>query len=107
MSLLDPPEYQKLLRMTTVWRVALLAVLLSALIAFAAHSEDAPAPPKMSVGVSQCNKIIALWIVLQNGRVVRMDKDNHPDTPEHQKALLEWVKTGPSDIYVAPCGISI
>ncbi len=96
---------------TTAWRIVILLSILIwvGIISGIAHSADvpvAPKPPTMSFGVSQCGKMIALWIITQDGHMVRMDKDHHPDTVEHQKALLEWVNTGPVDIYVMSCGIT-
>jgi len=98
---------QRILQATTIWRITILLALLGALLlSLPSHSADAPVPPKASFGVSQCGKMVALWIITQDGRIVRMDKLHHPDTEQHQKDLMDWVATGPTDIYVAPCGIS-
>jgi hypothetical protein len=61
---------QRILQATTAWRITFLSCILFWLIFIAviAHSEDAPAPPKASFGVIQCGKMVALWIVTQDGQ---------------------------------------
>lgn len=62
-------------------------------------------PPQGTFGVKFCNQIV-LWVILQNGKVVRMDKDHHPKTPEDLQAFLQWIETGPTDIKILPCPVS-
>lgn len=61
-------------------------------------------PPEASFGVKFCHEIV-IWVVLQNGKVIRVDKAHHPKTPEDMQKFLAWLETGPSDIAVLPCPV--
>lgn len=65
-----------------------------------------PVPPQASFTVTQCGKIVVIWVLLPNGKVARMDKNRHPRTEEQLIDFMTWLETGPRDIYDAPCGIT-
>lgn len=60
-------------------------------------------PPKLSVGVIQCGEAIAIWVIMQDNRVVRTDAMHHPETVEQYNAFLKWLDSGPQDIFTIPC----
>lgn len=90
--------------------VLFVALVLASNLA-SAGTPTAPPPqgavlaPLGTFGVKFCNQIV-LWVILQDGKVVRMDKDHHPKTPEEMQAFLRWVETGPTDIEILPCPVS-
>lgn len=86
-------------------RLFFFLLLLTATPIFGAEPEKA-APPQASFTITQCGRIVVVWIIMPNGKVARMDKDRHPDTDAQQKAFIEWLETGPRDIYDLPCGTS-
>lgn len=99
------------------------SLILVASIASAAEQPSAPVgnqssvppgvsvePPQGSFGVKACSAegkpTLVVWVILKNGKVIRMDKDHHPKTPEDMQAFLAWLDTGPSDIIEIKCPVS-
>lgn len=71
----------------------------------AAATPNAPhqlEPPQGSFGVKFCNQLV-VWVILQDGKVIRMDKEHHPKTPEEMQLFLKWLESGPSDVQTIPC----
>lgn len=98
----------------------LLGFTASLLLGSTAFAADAPVPaapagvtvepPKASMGATYCDpdgtKRLVVWVILANGKIIRMDKDHKPKTPEETKAFLEWLDTGPTDLFPIPCPVS-
>jgi hypothetical protein len=82
-------------------KVVAALLLAVALNVFAA--DEQPAEVRASFGVTQCGEVVAVWVVLKDGRVTRTDAEHHPDTVEEYNAFLQWISTAPQDIYVMPC----
>ncbi len=85
--------------MTKLFRLS--ALVLAGTITVASAQEKAP--PQMSVGVVQCGEVVALWVVLQDGKVYRTDAEHHPDTAQEYNAFLKWAAQGQQDLYTLPC----
>jgi hypothetical protein len=92
-------------------------VTIYVLLAGPAESEEAPGkvaedtrplppPPLHSMAVTQCKKIVAVWVVLADGNVVRFDKDHKPTDEAEFKRFIDWLDSGPHDIYEMACPIS-
>ena len=71
-------------------------------LAFKAPAQDR-VPPRLSVGVMQCDEVVAIWVVTQDGNVRRTDAEHHPDSAADYQAFLQWLTKGEQDIYVIPC----
>ena len=65
-----------------------------------------PAPPLASMGVTQCDEPVVIWVILADHHVIRFDKDHKPSTKEGTQMFLQWLATGPHDIYVMPCPVN-
>lgn len=73
-------------------------------------AESAPvpqklAPPRAAFGVicKGTGTPVAIWTVLEDGKVFRFDKDHHPDTAQETAKLMAWIKTGPTDFLEIVC----
>jgi len=89
----------------------LLSAFSATLLASAALAADAPsglpAPPAASMAVVQCKKPLVIWVIMQDGKAIRFDKDHRPSTEAATLLFLQWVDTGPVDVYELPCAISV
>lgn len=81
----------------------LLGAVIAAGMCKAAETDPRSVPPRASFGVMRCGEVVAIWVVTQDGKVLRTDAEHHPDTPEEYNAFLKWLETAQEDIYVIPC----
>lgn len=59
-------------------------------------------PPLAAFIVLQCDEVVVAWWISGDNKAHRMDPTHHPE-PEEYAAVLEWLQSGPKDIYTMPC----
>lgn len=59
---------------------------------------DEVAPPRGSFGFKGCGQY-AIWVFLADGKSYRFDSEHSPKTPADMSKLLDWLYSGPNDIY--------
>lgn len=85
--------------------VAFFAGFLAICVVARAMGDELPAPPQITVGVTQCGEVVALWVVTKSGKFMRVDADHHPDAKNYNE-FLTWLAGGAQDLVAIPCGAS-